>query len=92
MAKRQVEVFTAGCPICQPTVELVREMACADCEVTVHNLHDPATPQATRKAHDYQITTLPAVVVNGQLAACCERGGPNREQLQAAGIGQPLSD
>ena len=38
MAKRQVEVFTAGCPVCEPVVQLVQEMACPDCEVTIHDL------------------------------------------------------
>ena len=38
MAKRQVEVFTAGCPVCEPAVQLVKELACPDCEVTVHEL------------------------------------------------------
>ena len=26
--KRQVEVFTAGCAVCEPAVELVQRMAC----------------------------------------------------------------
>lgn len=86
MAKRQVEVFTAGCPICEPTVQLVHELACADCEVTVYDLRE----QGAEKASGYGITTVPAVVVNGRLAACCDRGGPDREQLRAAGIGQSL--
>lgn len=38
MAKRQIEIFTAGCPVCEPAVALVKEMTCPDCEVTVHNL------------------------------------------------------
>lgn len=38
MAKRHVEVFTAGCPVCEPAVQLVQELACPDCEVTVHDL------------------------------------------------------
>ncbi|PZS36847.1 MAG: hypothetical protein DLM62_21335 [Pseudonocardiales bacterium] len=87
MAKRQVEVFTAGCPICQPTVALVQELACSDCEVTVHDLREEGAEEARR----YGITTVPAVVVDGRLAACCDRGGPDREQLRAAGIGQQLS-
>jgi glutaredoxin 3 len=86
MAKRQVEVFTAGCPICAPTVQLVEELACPDCEVTVYDLRE----QGAEKARHYGITTVPAVVVNGRLAACCDRSGPDREQLRAAGIGQSL--
>ena len=86
MARRQVEVFTAGCPICDPTIQLVEELACSDCEVTVHDLRE----QGADQARQYGINTVPAVVVDGRLAACCDRGGPDREQLRAAGIGQPL--
>lgn len=86
MAKRQVEVFTAGCPVCDPAVQLVRDMACPDCEVTVYNLHEGGMD----KAKGYGVTTVPAIVVNGQLAACCQRSAPSREQLAAAGIGQRL--
>jgi glutaredoxin 3 len=74
MAKRQVEVFTAGCPICEPTVALVEELAGSDCEVTVHDLREHE--QGVERARRYGITTVPAVVVDGRLAACCERPGP----------------
>ncbi len=84
MPKRQVEVFTAGCPVCEPTVQLVQEMACSDCEVTVYDL----SKQGAEKIQEYGITTVPAVVVDGRLAACCQDSGPNEEQLRAAGIGQ----
>ncbi len=40
MKKRHVEVFTAGCPVCAPAVQLVKETACPDCEVVVHDLHE----------------------------------------------------
>ena len=86
MAKRQVEVFTAGCPVCEPVVQLVREMACPDCEVTIHDLRQ----SGVEKAAGYGITTVPAVVVDGNLASCCQNRGPNREELAAAGIGQRL--
>ena len=84
---RQVEVFTAGCPLCDPAVQLVQEMACPDCEVTIYDLRE----SGAEKAKGYGLTAVPAVVVDGQLAACCERSGPNREQLTAAGIGQRVS-
>jgi hypothetical protein len=86
MAKRQIEVFTAGCPVCEPAVALVKEMACPDCEVTVHNLQDNGPEQAAK----YGIKTIPAVVVNGTLVSCCNTPGPTREALSAAGIGQRL--
>ena len=98
MAKRQVEVFTAGCPVCEPAVQLVKEMACPDCEITVHEL-GPAEGSAftggsgstaADKAAQYGIKVVPAVVVDGQLAACCRASGPSREELAAACIGQRL--
>ncbi|HEX5552721.1 MAG TPA: hypothetical protein VFX43_05680 [Chitinophagaceae bacterium] len=36
--KRQIEVFTAGCPVCESTVKRVRELTCKDCEVTIYDL------------------------------------------------------
>ena len=29
--KRQIEIFTAGCPVCEPVVQLVKETAGKDC-------------------------------------------------------------
>ena len=86
MRKRQVEVFTAGCPVCEPAVQLVNELACPDCEVTVHDLRG----SGAEKARDYGITTVPAVVVDGRIAQCCENTGPSPAELVAAGIGQRL--
>ena len=87
MAKRQVEVFTAGCPLCDPAVQLVQELACPDCEVTVYDLRESGVEKAQR----YGIKRVPTVVVDGTIAACCQDGGVDRGQLQAAGIGQSLS-
>lgn len=97
--KRQVEVFTAGCPLCEPAVRLVQEMACPDCEVTIHDLREaePSTPDggsaaiSAERARAYGVTTIPAVVVDGRLLSCCQQqSGPRREDLAAAGIGQRL--
>jgi hypothetical protein len=98
MAKRQVEVFTAGCPVCEPAVRLVKELACPDCEVTVHELGGAvgsaftggSAPAAADKAAEYGIKAVPAVVVDGQLVSCCRTPGTTREELGAAGIGQRL--
>jgi len=89
MANRQVEVFTAGCPVCEPAVQLVQELACPDCEVTIHDLRQPEGT-AAEKAAEYGIKAVPSVVVDGRLVSCCQTPGPNREELSAAGIGQRL--
>ena len=86
MRIRQVEVFTAGCPVCDPVVQVVQEMACPDCEVTIHDVREAGA----EKVAQYGITTIPAVVVDGNLASCCQNRRPNHEDLAAAGIGQRL--
>lgn len=87
MAKRQVEVFTAGCPVCEPVVAMANTLACSDCDVTVYDLHESGAD----KASAYGLNRVPAVVVDGRVAACCETGGVNRADLEEAGVGRPLS-
>ena len=83
MSNRQVEVFTAGCALCEPVVEVVHDLACGNCAVTVHDLHNGGV----EAARNYGINVLPAVVVDGQLVSCCAHDGPSRDELVAAGIG-----
>ncbi|MPZ65575.1 MAG: glutaredoxin [Pseudonocardiaceae bacterium] len=86
MAQRHIEVFTTGCTGCEPTVNLVNEMAGPGCMVIVRDLRSDG--DAATKAVDYGITRIPAVVVDGRLAECCQGAhGPTREGLAAAGIG-----
>ncbi|HEB01708.1 MAG TPA: hypothetical protein ENI12_00580 [Nitrospirae bacterium] len=84
--RRKVEVFTAGCPLCDDTVKLVNELTCPSCDVTVYNLNESGAD----KAKEYGINSVPTVVVNGKILDCCQRGAPTREALKAAGIGTPL--
>lgn len=82
MAK--IEVFTAGCPLCEEALKTVRETACPNCEVTVYNLNDG---QGKAEAERYGVTRVPTVVVNGKIAGCCEGSGVNADDLRAAGVG-----
>ena len=84
MNKRQVEIFTADCPLCDETVKLVRQLVCSSCQVSVYDLREPAD---LAKAEQYGVNSVPAIAVNGRLVLT---GKPNTEQLQAVGIGQPL--
>lgn len=86
MAKRRVEVFTAGCPVCEPAVNMVEDLACPDCEVTVYQLQERGADKAT----EYGIKTVPAVVVDGRVVSCCDNRGPSDAELHAAGIGVPM--
>lgn len=83
--KRKVEVFTAGCPMCDDTIELVKRIACASCEVTVVDVRDTAM---ARRAKTLGVRSVPAVAVDGTLADCC-RSGPTEADLRRAGVGQP---
>ena len=84
---RTIEFFSAGCPACEETVTLVNRIACPSCEVTVLDMHNP---EVARRAKSLGIRSVPAVVINGQLADCCTGRGPDEATLRAAGLGQPL--
>jgi len=86
MNKRSIEVFTAGCPACDDVVRLVRETACPSCEVEVLDMR---TEQVAAKARRYGVKRVPAVAVDGRLAACCQ-GGVEEAALRELGVGSPL--
>ncbi len=86
-AKRRIEVFSAGCAICDETVELVNRLACPSCEVTILDIRDA---NAAARAKGLGIRSVPAVVIDRQLADCCAGRGPDETMLRAAGLGQPL--
>ena len=86
--KRQIEIFSAGCPVCQDTIDLVNRVACASCEISVLNMNNKEV--ATRAA-ELGIRSVPAVAINGKLADCCAGRGVDENVLRAAGIGQPLA-
>ena len=78
--KRRVEVFvTRGCPACEPTVALVRQLAHGECEVVVHDVHTSGVD----RARGYGVNAFPAVVVDGRLAQCCETSGPCSGDVEA---------
>jgi hypothetical protein len=85
--KRKIEVFSAGCTLCEETIAMVRRLAYPSCDVAVLDLHDPAV---AARAKNYGVGTVPAVVVDGRFAGCCTGGGPDEAGLTAAGVGLPL--
>lgn len=85
--KRKIEVFSAGCPACEDTIQLVNSIACPSCEVTVFDMRET---QVAKRAKQLGVRSVPAVVINGQLADCCAGRGVDTGTLRAAGVGQPL--
>ncbi len=85
--KRRIEIFSAGCSVCDETIALVKEIACPSCDVEILDMRE--TEVAT-KAKQYGINSIPAVVVDGKLADCCAGRGADVESLKNAGVGVPL--
>lgn len=84
-AKRRVEIFSAGCPACEETINLVNSNACSSCEIEILDVKDP---NAQSRMKDLGIKSIPAVAINGKLADCCAGRGPDIDKLKAAGLGQ----
>lgn len=87
MTTRKIEIFSAGCPLCKKTEEMVRKLSCSSCEVSVIDMHDLL---GASRAKDLGVRSIPAIAVNGKLADCCAGRGTDEATLRAAGIGQPL--
>ena len=86
--KRKIEVFSAGCPVCDDAVAMVKRLSCRDCEVKVMDMKNPAFAKRAKKMG---IRSVPAIVINGKLADCCAGRGPDEMVLKGAGLGQPLA-
>jgi glutaredoxin len=85
--RRKIEVFIAGCPVCDEAAQLVNNMACPSCEVSILDMKDASV---AKRAKDLGIRSLPAVVIDGKLPDCCAGRGPDETALREAGLGQPL--
>lgn len=81
--KRHIEVFSAGCPVCQGGIQLVNRLAGSAYQVEVRDMHQPAIAQ---RAASLGIHSVPAILIDGQLASCCSGRGPDEGALRAAGL------
>lgn len=88
VTKRKVEIFNAGCPVCKETVEMINNIACASCEVSVLDLNKP---EVADRARNLGIRSVPSIVIDGKLSDCCSGRGPHEATLRAAGLGKPLT-
>ncbi len=62
---RRIEVFTAGCPICKETLELVKQsVSTCGCEVIERRC---SGDDCCGPAKDYGIRAMPTIVVNGKI-------------------------
>ena len=86
--RRKIEIFSAGCPVCEETIQTVNDIACPSCDVSVLDTNEPGV---AARAKAIGVRTVPAVSVEGELVSCCAGGGPDERALRTAGIGQPIS-
>lgn len=81
--KRKVEIFIAGCPCCDEAVKLVERLAGESFEVEALDMHESGVAQ---RASEFGVRSVPAVVIDGQLAGCCAGRGVDEDTLRAAGM------
>jgi len=82
---RKIEIFSADCPLCEETVELVKRIACPSCEITVLDMKDSAVAD---RAKSLGVQSVPTIAIDGKLAECCVGRGLDEATLRAMGIGQ----
>lgn len=85
--KKKVEVFTAGCSVCNPVIELIKNNASDSCDVVIYDLIKQCeSKECLLKVAEYGIKSVPAVAVDGELLNCCKSTGISREELVKAGV------
>ena len=79
MANRKIEVFSAGCALCQEVIDAVRREAGSSSEVIVRDMLDA---RILARAEKFGIRSVPAVVIDGKLASCCTPRGVDLQVLK----------
>jgi len=87
-ATRSIEIFSAGCAVCEAELSRIRALACPSCDVSVLDMKDD---KVAARAGKLGIRSLPAVAVDGVLADCCTSRGIDTDTLRAAGLGRPIA-
>lgn len=80
---KTIEVFSAGCSACEETIDLVNRIAQPGTQISVHDMNDA---RVAARAKALGIGRVPAVVIDGSLAPCCQSAsaGPDARVLREA--------
>jgi glutaredoxin len=84
----KVEIFTAGCYLCDGVVQQVNDLVCSKCEVIVYDLNKKSgTTESEDKAKAYGIQSVPTIAINGKLIALelLNRSGHSKSIFNALG-------
>lgn len=84
-AQRKIEIFSAGCAVCEQAIDQVRDAACPSCDIIILDMRDKSVAE---RAEKIGIRSVPAVIIDGALADCCAGRGPDIATLRQAGLGQ----
>jgi glutaredoxin 3 len=81
MTRHTIDIYSAGCHTCKQTIDMVKKLAGSDHDVHVHDMHQQ---EVASRATQHGIRSLPAVLINGKLAACCSGRGADEHVLRDA--------
>jgi predicted DsbA family dithiol-disulfide isomerase len=76
--RRKVEVFSAGCALCQEVIDVVKREV-GSSQVIVHNMKDA---RGLARAEQLGIRSVPAVVIDGKLASSSTVRGVDIQALK----------
>ena len=68
--RAKIEIFSAGCTTCREGIRAVQELVGKDHDITILDMHNDRG--APGRAKELGVNRIPAVVVNGKLAQCCQ--------------------
>lgn len=88
MARRiRIEVFSAGCPLCEDVIWKLHSIASNNCDIGILDMNHPWNVE---KADKLGIHRIPAVLIDGELLDRCVLDDLNEELLIATGIADPV--
>ena len=76
--QHKIEIYSAGCPLCQSVVQKVKEKYGDSSDVLINNVNDKSVAS---QAKDLGVSSVPAIVVDGKLADCCIRNDIDIDNL-----------
>jgi len=79
--RRKIEIFSASCRVCRQAEVMVRRVAGARHDIEVRLMH---RTHVANRAAELGIRSVPAVLVDGQLVACCADRGVDEAMLRSA--------
>ncbi len=79
--RKKIEVFGAGCCLCEGTIEVAKRLAGSSHEVVVYDMRQS---EAASRARQYGVHSIPGIVIDGKLAKCCAGRGPDENVLRSA--------